>query len=113
MNPLIIGSRGSPLALAQVTLIKSLLPGVPIETVIIKTSGDKFLEVSLAAAGGISVAEPFAVGQIQPASLDLRLGKRGHTGSGCTSKTEAACHRLPTFMCLCFGKPTVACMCRH
>ncbi len=52
MNPLILGSRGSPLALAQVTLIKSLLPGVPVETVIIKTSGDKFLEVSLAAAGG-------------------------------------------------------------
>jgi len=52
MNPLIIGSRGSPLALAQVTLIKSLLPGVAVETVIIKTSGDKFLEVSLAAAGG-------------------------------------------------------------
>lgn len=52
MNPLIIGSRGSPLALAQVTLIKSLLPGRPVETVIIKTSGDKFLEVSLATAGG-------------------------------------------------------------
>ena len=52
MNTLIIGSRGSPLALAQVTLIKSLLPGVAVETVIIKTSGDKFLEVSLAAAGG-------------------------------------------------------------
>ncbi len=52
MKPLIIGSRGSPLALAQVTLIKSLLPGVLVETVIIKTSGDKFLEVSLAAAGG-------------------------------------------------------------
>ena len=52
MNPLVIGSRGSPLALAQVTLIQSLLPGVPVETVIIKTSGDKFLEVSLAAAGG-------------------------------------------------------------
>ena len=52
MNPLIIGSRGSPLALAQVTLIKSLLPGVPVETILIKTSGDKFLEVSLAAAGG-------------------------------------------------------------
>ena len=32
MNPLIIGSRGSPLALAQVALIKSLLPGTPIET---------------------------------------------------------------------------------
>ena len=52
MNPLIIGSRGSPLALAQVALIKALLPGVPAETVIIKTSGDKFLDVSLAAAGG-------------------------------------------------------------
>ena len=52
MKPLVIGSRGSPLALAQVALIKSLLPGVPVATVIIKTSGDKFLDVSLAAAGG-------------------------------------------------------------
>ena len=52
MNPLIIGSRGSPLALAQVTLIKSLLVGVPTETVIIKTSGDKFLDVALSVAGG-------------------------------------------------------------
>ena len=52
MKPLIIGSRGSPLALAQVALIKSLLPSVPVETVIIKTSGDKFLDVALAAAGG-------------------------------------------------------------
>ena len=52
MSALIIGSRGSPLALAQVALIQSLLPGVLVETVIIKTSGDKFLDVSLAAAGG-------------------------------------------------------------
>jgi len=52
VNPLIVGSRGSPLALAQVALVKSLLSGVPVETVIIKTSGDKFLDVSLAAAGG-------------------------------------------------------------
>ena len=52
MNPVIIGSRGSPLALAQVALIKSLLAGVPTETVIIKTSGDKFLDVSLVTAGG-------------------------------------------------------------
>ena len=52
MKPLIIGTRGSPLALAQAALIKSLLPGVPVETIVIKTSGDKFVDVSLTTAGG-------------------------------------------------------------
>jgi hydroxymethylbilane synthase len=56
MNTLILGTRGSPLALAQATLVRGLLQtahaGLAIEIKIIKTSGDKFTEVSLAAAGG-------------------------------------------------------------
>jgi hydroxymethylbilane synthase len=56
MKPIIIGTRGSPLALAQVVIIKGLLqtahPGLVVEQKIIKTSGDKLLDVSLAAAGG-------------------------------------------------------------
>lgn len=56
MKPLIIGSRGSPLALAQVEIVRELLrqanPALPVEVKIIKTSGDKMLDVSLSAAGG-------------------------------------------------------------
>ena len=52
-GPIIIVTRGSPLALAQVELISGCLraavPGLVLERQIIKTSGDKFLDVSLAA----------------------------------------------------------------
>ena len=53
MNTLVIGSRGSPLALAQTELIRGLLlhaqPTLRVETKIIKTSGDNFAEMSLPA----------------------------------------------------------------
>ena len=56
MNSLVIGTRGSPLALAQVDIISGLLraahPDLMIETKIIKTSGDQFTNMSLAAGGG-------------------------------------------------------------
>ncbi|HUJ70879.1 MAG TPA: hydroxymethylbilane synthase [Verrucomicrobiae bacterium] len=56
MKPLIIGTRGSPLALAQVEIIQSLLrkgdPALSLETKIIKTSGDNFTNLSLIAGGG-------------------------------------------------------------
>jgi hydroxymethylbilane synthase len=56
MKRLIIGTRGSPLALAQVELVSAHLrrahPGIDLDRQIIKTSGDKFLDVSLAAVGG-------------------------------------------------------------
>lgn len=56
MNPLIIGTRGSPLAMAQTTLIRALLervhPGLPVEVRIIKTSGDMFGDISLVKDGG-------------------------------------------------------------
>jgi len=52
MKPLLIGTRGSPLALAQVEIIRGLLrkanPALRSETKIIKTSGDKSLTASMA-----------------------------------------------------------------
>ncbi len=56
MKPLIIGTRGSPLALAQAEIIKKLLqaahPGIAIETKIIKTTGDLFPTASLTQGAG-------------------------------------------------------------
>lgn len=56
MKPVVIGTRGSPLALAQTEILRQLLanahPGVPIETRVIKTSGDQFHNLSLTAGGG-------------------------------------------------------------
>lgn len=56
MKPLIIGTRGSPLALAQVQIVRHLLlktsPALPLETKIISTSGDNFTNLSLSAGGG-------------------------------------------------------------
>lgn len=58
MNTIKIGTRGSPLALAQATLTQSLLIATglvtaeSVEIVIIKTSGDRILDRSLADIGG-------------------------------------------------------------
>jgi hydroxymethylbilane synthase len=56
MKPLTIGTRGSPLALAQVVIIRGLLqkacPALPVETKVITTSGDNFTNLSLTAGGG-------------------------------------------------------------
>ena len=50
MNSVIIGTRGSPLALAQTEIIRGLLtkahPQLRIEVKIIKTSGDQFNSLS-------------------------------------------------------------------
>jgi hydroxymethylbilane synthase len=55
-DTLIIGTRGSPLAMAQTTLVRNLLsaahPTLTIEVRVIKTSGDLFGDVSLVKAGG-------------------------------------------------------------
>jgi hydroxymethylbilane synthase len=56
MKGLIIGTRGSPLALAQTEIIRGLLqnahPDLPVEVKIIKTTGDTFTNLSLVAGGG-------------------------------------------------------------
>jgi hydroxymethylbilane synthase len=56
MNPLIIGTRGSPLALAQVEIVRGLLrntnPTMRVDSKIVKTSGDTFTDLSLTSGGG-------------------------------------------------------------
>jgi len=56
MNALVIGSRGSSLALAQVEIVRGLLakahPALKLEVKVIKTSGDQFNNLSLSADGG-------------------------------------------------------------
>lgn len=56
MNIIRIGTRGSALALAQAHWVKQKLeerhPGLKIETVTIKTSGDRFLHTPIKAIGG-------------------------------------------------------------
>ncbi len=51
-----IGTRGSPLALAQANMVRDLLmaahPGMAVDLSIIKTSGDQFLDRPLADIGG-------------------------------------------------------------
>jgi hydroxymethylbilane synthase len=53
---LVIGTRGSPLALAQAEMVRDLLaaahPGLAPELAVIKTSGDRFLDRPLAEIGG-------------------------------------------------------------
>ena len=51
-----IGTRGSRLALAQTAWVKEKLgekyPNARIETILIKTSGDRFLEAGIQSIGG-------------------------------------------------------------
>ncbi|MCP4745423.1 MAG: hydroxymethylbilane synthase [Desulfobacteraceae bacterium] len=55
-NKLFIGTRGSQLALWQAKWVKKALesvnPGIPVELAVIKTKGDKILDVPLAKVGG-------------------------------------------------------------
>lgn len=57
MSKIIFGTRGSDLALTQTRIVASLLqalhPDLEVETIIIKTTGDKRLDVSLAAPGAL------------------------------------------------------------
>ena len=56
MKPIRIGSRGSTLALVQATSIKTAIenaePEAKVEIVIIKTSGDRFVDVPMQSIGG-------------------------------------------------------------
>lgn len=55
-RPLVIGTRGSPLALAQANMVRDALrrahPGLDISLSVIRTSGDAFLDRPLAQIGG-------------------------------------------------------------
>ncbi len=81
MKTLVIGTRGSPLALAQVDIVTGLLrqahPGLTVERKIIKTSGDRFTELSLAGGAGKGlftkeIEEHLLAGDIQLAVHSLK-----------------------------------------
>ena len=74
-----IGTRGSKLALWQANWVKSALnqnfPRLPIELEIIKTQGDKILDVPLAQVGG----KGLFVKEIEQALLDRRVDLAVHS----------------------------------
>jgi hydroxymethylbilane synthase len=57
MNKIFLGTRGSDLALAQARIVSEKLraahPGLEVETRIVKTTGDRRLDVSLSAPGSL------------------------------------------------------------
>ncbi|MEI6084671.1 MAG: hydroxymethylbilane synthase [Verrucomicrobiota bacterium] len=77
MKRIIIGTRGSPLALAQVDLVSAFLrkahPGIELDRQIIKTSGDKFLDVALSAVGGKGVFTKEIEDQLLAGQIDLAV----------------------------------------
>ena len=79
MPNLIIGSRGSKLALWQTNWVKSQIekfhPGLVVEIEIIKTTGDKLAEASLTAIGGKGVFTK----EIEEALLDHRVDLAVHS----------------------------------
>ncbi len=74
-----IGSRGSPLALWQANWIKDQLqsqhPEIPVEIIVIKTSGDKIQDVPLAKIGG----KGLFVKEIEEALLDKSIDFAVHS----------------------------------
>lgn len=74
-----IGTRGSKLALWQANWVKSVLekkiPQTPIELIIIKTQGDKILDVPLAKVGG----KGLFVKEIEQALLDRHIDIAVHS----------------------------------
>jgi hydroxymethylbilane synthase len=78
-NPIKIGTRGSKLALWQANWVKSALekkfPSTPIELIIIKTQGDKILDVPLAKVGG----KGLFVKEIEQALLTRRIDIAVHS----------------------------------
>ena len=78
-GPIRIGTRGSKLALWQANWIKSFLEkkfsSTPVELIIIKTQGDKILDVPLAKVGG----KGLFVKEIEQALLDCRIDVAVHS----------------------------------
>ncbi len=78
-NPIKIGTRGSKLALWQAHWVKSALekkfPQTPVELIIIKTEGDKIIDVPLAKVGG----KGLFVKEIEQALLTQRIDIAVHS----------------------------------
>lgn len=74
-----IGTRGSPLALAQTDIVRRGLerahPGIAVETVVIATSGDRVLDRALAEVGG----KGLFVKEIEEALLSGRIDLAVHS----------------------------------
>ena len=74
-----IGTRGSKLALWQANWVKSALenkfPSIPVELIVIKTQGDKILDVPLAKVGG----KGLFVKEIEAALLDGGIDMAVHS----------------------------------
>ncbi|MFZ5587646.1 MAG: hydroxymethylbilane synthase [Thermodesulfobacteriota bacterium] len=79
MTNLTIATRGSQLALAQANLVARQLeegePGLKVELLVIKTTGDKILDAPLAAVGG----KGLFVKEIEDALLDGRADLAVHS----------------------------------
>lgn len=79
MNKLTIATRGSNLALAQADWVsgelKRLQPGLEVELVVIKTTGDKIIDVPLAKVGG----KGLFVKEIEDALLEGRADLAVHS----------------------------------
>jgi hydroxymethylbilane synthase len=77
MTRLIIGTRGSALALAQVKIVRGLLanahPALSFETKIIKTSGDRFVEMSLSAGAGKGLFTKEIEEQLLAGNIDIAI----------------------------------------
>ena len=78
-NTVTIGTRGSQLALWQANWVKNAIsrshPGLVVELAIIKTKGDKILDVPLAKVGG----KGLFVKEIEEAMLDGRIDLAVHS----------------------------------
>ncbi len=78
-RPVIIGTRGSKLALWQAEWVRSALlalwPGISVELAVIKTQGDKILDVPLAQVGG----KGLFVKEIEEALQDGRVDLAVHS----------------------------------
>ena len=72
-----IGTRGSPLALAQTALVRAALarahPALDVETVIIATSGDRVLDRALAEVGGKGLFVKEIEEALQAGRIDLAV----------------------------------------
>ncbi len=79
MADIVIGTRGSPLALWQANWVKSSIekehPGISVELLPIKTTGDKILDTPLAKVGG----KGLFVKEIEEALFDKRANIAVHS----------------------------------
>jgi hydroxymethylbilane synthase len=72
MKELVVGTRGSELALWQTRLVMASIPG-PCREVVIKTTGDRFQDVPLHEAGAIGLFTKDIEDQLLAGAIDLAV----------------------------------------